>query len=223
MSEHQPIENKSGVFIVEDHPIFRDGLSQLIGSDESLMVCGQADSVPEALSLIVDARPDILIVDIMLNNSSGFDLIKRITHKYRHMPVLVLSMYDDPEFVERIFRAGARGYVAKRETTVHVIDAIHHVLGGNIYLCDNLVEKVLYRCILPGHGSTLLDGLSERESEVFNLIGQGHNNKSIARIMMINTKTVSTYRERIKTKLNLKTGTELNMFAVKCMEGGWMK
>ena len=214
-----PCLKKTDVFIVEDHPIFRDGLSQLINTEEDLKVCGQADSVQDALAIISQARPDILIVDIMLKNSSGLDLVRRINRKYRNMPVLVLSMYDDPLFVERILKAGARGYVAKKETTDRVIEAIRHILGGGMYLSGPLLENVLYRCIQPGRGDTVLEGLSEREFQVLNLIGQGLDNKAIAKVMDVNTRTISTYRERIKSKLRLKNSAELNMFAIKSMEG----
>jgi len=210
---------KTGVFIVEDHPIFRDGLSQLINTEDDLEVCGHAESVHEALSQLSQDRPDIMIVDIMLKDSSGFDLIGRVNKKYRNIPVLVLSMYDDPLFVERILKAGARGYVAKRETTDRVIEAIRHVLKGGTYLSGSLIENVLYRCIQSGRGDSALEGLTEREFQVLNLIGRGFDNKAIAEVMEVNSRTVSSYRERIKNKLMLKNSAELNMFAIKSMEG----
>ncbi len=213
-------ENKLSVFIVEDHPIFRDGLTQLINKEDDIIVCGEADNAEDAVKLIRKKSPDLVVVDIMLKESCGIELTKRLTKKYMNMPVLVLSMHDESVYMDRVLRAGARGYIDKRETTSRVVEAIRHVSAGRVYVSDNMVENIINRYIHnPGEtSSSPLEVLSEREFEVFNLIGQGIPNRVIADQLSVSSKTVSTYRERIKSKLNLKTSSELTRYAMKSVE-----
>jgi len=206
---------KASIFIVEDHPVFRDGLTQLIDKEHDLEVTGSAESAEEAMKAVAKSMPSLMIIDITLKDSSGIELIKEIRKKYGDVPMLVLSMHDESVFVDRVLKAGARGYIAKRETTTKIIDAIHHVLAGRIFVSDNMVDHVLTRYARRGSAaSSPVEGLSDREFEVFNLIGQGLANRKIASLLSVSSKTVATYRERIKEKLNLGSSSELNRYAI---------
>jgi len=207
---------KARIFIVEDHPIFRDGIIQLINKEEDLVVCGQAESAQETIREIRNEMPDLLIVDITLKDSCGIELTREIRKLYPLIPVLVLSMHEEMVFADRVFNAGARGYITKREATGRVIDAIRRVLSGKIFISDNMIDHFLDRSISgnPGPGSSPVEALSEREFEVFNLIGKGMTNRAIADMLSVSSKTISTYRERIKEKLNLQNNAELNRYAI---------
>jgi len=217
MTEGSPkINRKQKIFIVEDHPIFRDGITQLINKEDDMIVIGGCENSNECLKQIKDNRPDLIIIDITLKNSCGIELTKEIKKLYPNIPVLILSMHEELVFADRVLKAGARGYITKREATSKVINAIRKVLKGKIYICDTMVDHFLERSITGGQNftSSPIERLSGREFEVFNLIGKGMTNKTIAEILTINTNTISTYRERIKEKLNLQNNTELNRYAM---------
>ena len=204
------------IMIVDDHPIVRQGLAQLIGSETGLEVCGEASDAAEALRLLAETRPDLIIVDISLNSGNGIELIKQIKVRDENVRMLVSSMHDESLFAERALRAGAMGYINKAETTDKVFDAIHQVLAGKIYLSARMTDRMLCRAIGSEEHMTgsPIDSLSDRELEVFELIGQGLTTRQIAAKLHLSPKTVETYRENIKSKLNLNNATELTRHAV---------
>jgi DNA-binding NarL/FixJ family response regulator len=207
---------KVRIFIVEDHPLFREGIAQLINNEDDLEGCGHAASGPEASKMIEQTSPDLIIVDITLKESCGIELTKEINKKYPEMPVLVLSMHDEVIFADRVLKAGARGYITKQESTDNVIRAIRRVLGGKMFISDDMMDHFLNRYMSGGKDINVspVETLSEREFEVFNLIGRGLPNKKIAEMLCVSSRTISTYRERIKEKLNLKNNAELNRYVL---------
>jgi DNA-binding NarL/FixJ family response regulator len=207
---------KCKILIVDDHPIFCLGMSELINQESDMVVCGSADTVGKAWNAIRDLKPDLVIVDISLKNSSGIDLVKEIHNERQDLPVLVLSMHDESLYAERALLSGARGYIMKQEATKSVVHAIRQVLSGKIYASEEIKEKMLMRKVAPRDikNPSPLDNLTTRELEVFQLIGLGLSTKEIADRLNIAMKTVGTYRERIKDKLELKHATELVKFAV---------
>jgi DNA-binding NarL/FixJ family response regulator len=207
---------KCKILIVDDHPIFCLGMSELINQESDMVVCGSADTVGKAWNAIRDLKPDLVIVDIPLKNSSGIDLVKEIHNERQDLPVLVLSMHDESLYAERALLSGARGYIMKQEATKSVVHAIRQVLSGKIYASEEIKEKMLMRKVAPRDikNPSPLDNLTTRELEVFQLIGLGLSTKEIADRLNIAMKTVGTYRERIKDKLELKHATELVKFAV---------
>jgi DNA-binding NarL/FixJ family response regulator len=214
------LNRKQRIFIVEDHPIFRDGISQLINKEDDMIVVGGCETSGECLKYIKENLPDLIIVDITLKDSCGIELTKEIKKTYPNMPVLILSMHEELIFADRVLKAGARGYMTKREATGKVIEAIRRVLQGKIYICDTMIDHFLERSITGGQNftSSPVERLSEREFEVFNLIGKGMTNRSIAEVLTVSTNTISTYRERIKEKLNLQNNAELNRYAMQWMQ-----
>jgi len=208
-------ENKARIYVVEDHPIFRDGLIQLINKEDDMMVCGESENADKAFKSLEETNPDLVIVDIMLKNSSGIELTKEIQKRFKNIYVLVLSMHDESIFADRVLKAGARGYITKHETTDRVIVAIRRVLSGKIYVSGDMMDRLLGIYINGGEkDESPVERLSEREFEVFNLIGHGLANRRIAEMLSLNSKTVATYRDRIKEKLNLSTSGELSRYAL---------
>ncbi len=205
------------VFIVDDHCILREGLSHLINSEENLMVCGEADNASDALQAIGDCSPDITIVDISLGDGSGIRLIENLMYSYPGLPVLVLSMHDETTYAERCLAAGARGYIMKQEPSKKLISAIRKILEGNIYVSDKLNVKLLHKLV-----KNRFEGfdyptklLSNRELEVYHLLGRGMKKHEIAERLHLSVKTVETYIEHIKIKLQLKGTHDVFMHAVK--------
>lgn len=211
---------KYKIFIVEDHPIFLDGISQLINREDDMYVSGGCENAGECLKKIKDLMPDLIIIDITLKDSCGIELTKEIKKRYPALPILILSMHEELIFADRVLKAGARGYITKREATIKVIDAIRKVLMGKIYISDTMVDHFLERSITGGQNfnSSPVETLSEREFEVFNLIGKGMTNRAIAEVLSVSTNTISTYRERIKEKLNLQNNAELNRYAMQWIQ-----
>lgn len=217
MAEGTLIGNKRfKIYIVEDHPIFLDGISQLINREEDMFVAGGCENANECIKSIKDNLPDLMIIDITLKDSCGIELTKEIKKKYPNLPILILSMHEELIFADRVLKAGARGYITKREATVKVIEAIRKVLQGKIYISDTMVDHFLERSITGGQSlnSSPVEKLSDREFEVFNLIGKGMTNRAIAEVLSVSTNTISTYRERIKEKINLQNNAELNRYAM---------
>jgi DNA-binding NarL/FixJ family response regulator len=203
---------RSKVLLVDDHPIVRQGLAQLINEEADLLVCGQAEDTPQALKAVAELSPDVAVVDISLKDRSGIDVIKEIHGIKPNLPVLVLSMHDENLQAERALRAGARGYIMKQEATAKVLTAIRRVLKGDIYLSDKMATRMLHQLVdarsAPATTSPL-QTLTNRELEVFTLIGQGIGPRDIAERLSLSVKTVEAHREHIKSKLNLKSGNEL--------------
>lgn len=212
---------KSGVFLVDDHPIVREGLSQLISQQPDLAVCGESEGDGDLLSQLGAARPDIVILDISLKDISGIELLKDIRARHPKLPVLVLSMYDEALYAERALRAGAMGYIMKQEATEKVIHAIRKILAGEVYLEEKATARLLQKISKTSaevRGS-MLDLLSDREMQVFQLLGDGHSTRDIAERLNRSIKTVETYRANIKEKLNLKNATELTYLAIQWSQG----
>ena len=211
---------KKRVFLVDDHPLVREWLTNLINQQPDLTVCGEADTAPRALEAIAQARPDVAIVDLSLKDSSGFDLIKNLKQSETGAAVLVLSMHDEAHYAERALRAGARGYVMKRETTKKVVNAIRRVLEGRVYISDSISEAMTAR-LLSGSAdevSASVEQLSDRELEVFEMLGRGLGTRQIAETLRVSVKTIQAYCARIKEKLHLDSATELLREAIRWNE-----
>lgn len=202
------------ILVVDDHPIVRLGIRQMVELDPGLSICGESDSAAEALELARTAGADLAIVDLSLGQGAGLELIRALHEAMPDLPVLVLSMHDEALFAERALKAGARGYIMKHEAISGLTGAIRRVLSGDICVSDRMAQNILGRVSQsspPSAGS--LKNLTDRELEVFDLIGRGLSTAAIAEQLRISVKTVETYRSNIKTKLNLKDGADLIRFA----------
>ena len=198
----------------------REALASRIGRQPDLEVCGEAADMSEALRLVADTQPDLVVVDISLKTDSGIDLIKRIKDRNDSVRMLVWSMHSESLYAERALRAGALGYVNKDQATDKIIDAIRRVLEGKVFLSDAMAEKMLHRAVGGGREDVTrspLDALADRELEVFRLIGQGVKTTEIAERLHLSVKTVETYRDRIRQKLDLSDGTALAHYATQWM------
>jgi DNA-binding NarL/FixJ family response regulator len=207
---------KRRILIVDDHPIARQGLRLLIESAVDLTVCGEAADADAAMDAVVTLKPDLAIVDLSLHGKPGLELIKDIKARQEDLPMLVLSMHDERLYAERALRAGARGYIMKEEATDKIIQAIRRILAGEIYVSDTIAARVLRQLAHGGNQplKSSLDLLSDRELEVFQLIGQGKPMREIARILHLSTKTIEAHREHVKEKLNMASSNELLRFAI---------
>jgi DNA-binding NarL/FixJ family response regulator len=202
------------VFIVDDHPIVREGLALLISAQSDLEVCGEAGDVASACQLVEARRPDVMVVDVSLSGSSGLELIKRIKAQHPSIRMLVSSIHEETVYAERALRAGALGYINKREATRTMIEAIRRVRDGRVYLSERMSDRLLSRAVrgnaaAAAAGGSPVHSLSDRELDVFESIGRGVATREIAANLHLSAKTVETYRERIRKKLGLETGTEL--------------
>jgi DNA-binding NarL/FixJ family response regulator len=208
------------VLIVDDHPTVREALAMRISRQPDLEVCGEAADMAEALRLVADTQPDLAVIDISLKTGNGIDLIKRIKDRNNTIRLLVWSGHSESLYAERALRAGALGYVHKDQATGTIVDAIRRVLDGKIWLSEAMADRLLQRSVGVGRqGSTRLplDALADRELEVFNLIGEGVRTSEIAERLNLSIKTVETYRDRIRHKLDLSDGTELAHYATQWM------
>jgi DNA-binding NarL/FixJ family response regulator len=207
---------RARILIVDDHPAVREALASRIGRQPDLEVCGEAADMSEALRLVADTQPDLAVVDISLKTGSGIDLIKRIKDRNDGVRMLVWSMHSESLYAERALRAGALGYINKDQATDKIVEAIRRVLEGKVYLSDAMAEKMLHRAVGRGRKEVTLsplDVLADRELEVFHLIGQGVKTMEIAERLHLSVKTVETYRDRIRQKLDLSDGTKLAHYA----------
>jgi DNA-binding NarL/FixJ family response regulator len=212
--------SKKGIFLVDDHPLVREWLTNLINQQADLMVVGEAETGPQAIEAMLRLRPDVAIVDISLKDSSGMELIKNLKQTLPGLAVLVLSMHEESHYAERALRAGARGYIVKRETTRKVILAIRQVLAGQPYISDEIATALATQFV-SGKGAlkeSPVEQLSDRELEVFELLGQGRGTRQIAEVLRVSVKTVQAYCARIKEKLGLSSATELLREAVRWHE-----
>lgn len=215
---------KSQVFIVDDHPIFRKGLKQLINEESDMTVCDEAEDVFSATTKLRAVKPDIAIVDITLNDTSGLELIKFINDNRLNIPVLVLSMHDEKIFAERAIRSGARGYIMKHEMAKQVAGAVRHVLSGKIYLSNEMNERMLnfYRSGDDKNEEKKSENpasiLTGRELEIYMLLGKGYQRKEIAGMLNLNINTIGTYREKIKEKMAFESSSALVAHAI-----AWVK
>ncbi len=208
-------ERKKRIFLVDDHSVVRQGLSQFINNMDDLRVCGEAEDASEAIRLLEDSKPDIVIVDISLKGANGIDLTRAIKNRF-NFPVLILSMLDEGIYAERAIKAGARGYIMKSESIEKVIDAVREIISGKIYLSPRLKENLLSKLLSDpsDRGDSPIDSLTNRELEVFRLIGEGLSSRHIASDLLLSIKTIETYRERMKKKLNLNSSDELVQYAI---------
>lgn len=208
---------KVNIFIVDDHPLLRQGLAQLINQEDDMTSVGEAGDATEAIQAIEKVKPDLAIVDISLKGTSGIELTKNLLDKQPKLLVLVISMYDESVYLERALRAGAKGYLMKREATDHVITAIRTVLHGDIYVSAKWRDKLIN--MFGRRGSTVTgstaERLSDRELEVLQLTGQGFSTRQIAEELHVSVKTVESHYANIKNKLVLKNSHELIQYAVK--------
>lgn len=207
---------KKRVLLVDDHPIVRQGLAALIDQQPDLEVCGQAETAADALRLVKSARPDVALVDLSLKGTSGLELLKDLKIRHPELSTIVVTMHAESLYAERVLRAGARGYVAKQEATEKVLTAIHRVLNGELYVSAETTERMLRRVVGGGAGpATPEELLSDRELQVFQLLGMGRATRQIAKELHLSIKTIETYRANIKKKLNLNDGLELLQHAVR--------
>lgn len=209
------------VLIVEDHGVVRQGLVQLINQESDLEVCGEAENVSGALACLAEVHPDLVVLDLSLGESSGLDLIKHLARVRPALPVLVLSMHDELLYGQRALRAGARGYLMKRADAEELMNAIRRVLAGDTYVSAQLISRLLdpSASVHPEAWRAAVDRLTERERQVFELIGKGLGSRDVAEALGLSTKTIETYRESIKTKLGLSKATELQRAAFRWVEG----
>jgi DNA-binding NarL/FixJ family response regulator len=212
MKRPAPETNRARILIVDDHPLVRSGLKLLIDCEPDLAVCGEAANANEAMRLLESQKPDLLIVDLSLKESSGLELIKRIKARSPEAKMLVSSMFEEALYAERVLSAGALGFVHKQEGMERVIEAIRCVLSGRVWLSSAMSERMLRRMTVsqPTASQSPVHTLSDRELEVFEQIGRGRATKDIARQLHLSIKTVETHREKIKAKLGLKSAAELN-------------
>ena len=218
--QNQVKDARKRVLLVDDHAGVRFGMAQLINQERDLVVCGEEEDAANALSAIGKLRPDLVIADISLKDSSGLELMRNIKAQYSGLPVLVVSAHEESVYAEIAFRAGALGYLMKSDALEKVLVAIRRVLGGNIYVSDALTARMLQQqvCGQKNIGQSPVAGLSDRELEVFQLLGQWKKTKEIAQSLHLSIKTIEYYREQIKQKLNLRNTAELTQYAT-----GWVR
>jgi DNA-binding NarL/FixJ family response regulator len=211
---------KITIFIVDDHPIVADGMKMLLQSEDQFTVCGIADNIEDAMTKINSLRPDLVIVDINLKGqASGLDLIKAIAKRTPNIKSIALSMHDEELYAERAVRAGAMGYIKKSELTRTLISALRQVMGGKMYLSENMSRRINERPVRieAEERSNPLDALTDREIEILRFIGRGYKIKEIGRILNLSVKTIDNHRTNIRQKLDLKNASELLRFAVEWM------
>lgn len=203
------------ILIVDDHPIFRQGIVQLLEHERDLTVCAEAETAPKALSEIAKHHPGLVIIDITLKGMNGIELMKTIKVQYPKLLTIVLSMHDEALYAERALRAGARGYVMKQEASEQVLTAVRKVLAGELYVSPAMGEQMIRKFVNGAESpASTVETLSDRELEVMELIGRGQGTRQIAEVLNLSVKTVESHRAHIKEKLNLKTSPEMMRFAV---------
>jgi DNA-binding NarL/FixJ family response regulator len=221
-----PHSKKCRILLVDDHPIVRQGLALLIDREPDLSVCGEAEGAHSAFHAIATLLPDLVVLDISLSGPDGLDVLKEIRVKTANLPVLILSMHDESIYAERAMRAGANGYIMKQEATEKVLVAIRRILQGEVYLSDRLTSTMLQQYVrgaAPAKSSPLLN-LTDRELEVFRLIGEGHPTRRIADELHLSVKTIESYQAHIKEKLALRNARELVQHAIEWtvrLKGGY--
>jgi DNA-binding NarL/FixJ family response regulator len=214
-TEATPVKRK--IFLVDDHPIVRQGLAQLVNNEPDLVVVGQGEDAYTALRAIREAKPDLVLVDVSLKDSDGIELLKELKSQSPDTPALVVSMHDESLYAERALRAGAGGYVMKQEAPQTLLAAIRTVLAGQVYVSSKMGATLLQRMVAgkKRDGGLPMDRLTDRELEIFRMIGGGGSVKEIADKLFLSVKTVEAHREHIKEKLNIKSSAELLRFAIR--------
>ena len=202
------------VLLVDDHPIVREGIRRLIEKEPGLSVIGEAEDAPDALALIEDERPDVIVLDLSLKNSSGFDLILDVQQRWPDLRVLVLSMYNEEVYAERVLRAGAAGYIMKQEAPKKVVAGIKAVIGGSIFVSEKVSAGILQNMAGRRAAASPIESLTDRELQVFQMIGEGMTHQQVADQLMLSVKTIESHVEHIKRKLGLGSGRELLQRAI---------
>lgn len=220
MSKPKISKTRTRILVVDDHPMMRQGLAALINNEKDLMVCGEAESSAQAMEAIPSTKPDLVIADITLPDKSGIELIKDLLSLHPGLRVLVVSMHDESLYAERVLRAGGRGYIMKQEGGKRLMEGIRQVLAGQIYVSEKMSKRILE--IFSGQrghsGGSPVERLTDREFEVFQLVGRGKGTREIAEQLHLSVKTVEVHRLHIKKKLEIKTAAELIRFAVRWVE-----
>jgi len=208
---------KKRVVIVDDHPLVRERVAQIVNQELDMVVCGEAEDTRQAMETILREKPDLVIADITLKESSGLDLIKSIKQHSEKLPILVLSMHEESLYAERVLRAGASGYITKHQGPGEVVEAVRRVLGGEVYVSDKMASEFLRSFSTGGPKSTphSVDRLTDRELAVLELIGKGRTTREIAATLKLGVATIDTYRARIKEKMNFNNAAELLHFAIR--------
>jgi DNA-binding NarL/FixJ family response regulator len=224
MNIHIPENKKQAykVFIVDDHPVMREGLSELVNHEKDLTVCCEAGDIPDALQAITDCKPNIAIVDLALKRNSGIILIEKLLNSYPSLPILVYSMYDELIYAQRCLKIGAQGYIMKHESSKEIISALKKILTGEVYISRNLTDKFINKMIgseIENHNSPT-ELLGNRELEVYLLLGHGNKRKEIAEQLNISKKTIDNHIDHIKNKMKFKDTNELRMRAFKFVTNG---
>ena len=212
--------DKKRILIVDDHPMMRQGLVQLIGVEPDLVVCGEAENAGSALDAVGTLKPDLVLADISLPGKNGLELIKDFQAIQPGLPVLVISMHDESLYAERVLRAGGRGYIMKQEGGKKLMQAMRQVLEGKVYVSEKISAEILDTLSgrRPGAEGSPMEKLTDRELEIFQLIGQGKGTRDIAQTLHLSVKTVDVHRANIKTKLTLNSASELIRYAVRWTE-----
>ena len=204
------------VLIVDDHPIVREGLSQLIDQEDDLEICGEAADVKEAHAALQQTEPSVVVIDLSLRDSNGVDLVKAIRNKYGQLPVLVYSMHDESIYAERLLSAGANGYIMKEATADQLLAALRRVLAGELYVSEQVKTRMVERSAVGERRQSRdrTEGLSDRELEVLGLLGRGKTTRQVAESLNLSIKTVDSHRQRIKKKLGLQNSAQVTQFAI---------
>jgi DNA-binding NarL/FixJ family response regulator len=223
--QHRMTAHKNRIFIVDDHPLVREGLATLINGQDDLIVCGGAEDSVQAIAGIRKMRPDVALIDISLKNESGLELVKNLGSQFPQVALIVLSMHDEALYAERALRAGARGYVMKRETSKSVLASIRRVLEGGVYVSQRVINRMAQRVDRSREtaASSPIERLSDRELEVFRLLGQGRNSSQIAVDLNLSLKTVQAYCARAKEKFGVTSLTELLRAAIRWEDASHVK
>jgi DNA-binding NarL/FixJ family response regulator len=209
------------ILLIDDHPIMRHGLAQLLGDEDGLNICGEAGNAREGMAAIEKLKPDLVILDLTLPDKHGLELLKDIQAHYAGLRCLVLSMHDESLYAERVLRAGAKGYIMKEAAADHLVTAVRRIISGGLYLSDSLAAKMIEQLsgVRGKTGATGVDNLTDRELEVLALIGEGVATKNIAERLNISTRTVEAHRAHMKEKLGITDGAALVKYAVQWIEG----
>lgn len=208
------------VFIVDDHPLVRQGLAQIIEAEEDFEICGEAEDSPGAMRGVEQRKPDVIIVDISLQGNNGLELIKNIKAVYETIPILVFSMHDEAIYAQRALRAGAKAYVMKKESSDKILAALRRILKGEIYVSSRVADQVLHQIVNgpTNAAASPIERLTDRELEVVQLIGRGLSTREIAESLNLSVKTIESHRAHVKEKLNLRNATELVQFSVQWVD-----
>ena len=209
------------IYIVDDHPLVRQGLSQIINNEADMEICGEAEDAPQAMKGVGPANPDVIIVDISLRGNNGLELIKNLKAIHENIRILVFSMHDESIYAQRALRAGAKAFVMKKESPTKVVEAIRRIITGEIYVSPSVADQVLHQIVNgPNNASSTspIDRLTDRELEVVQLIGRGLSSREVAESLNLSVKTIESHRAHVKEKLNLRNATELVQFSVQWVD-----